>query len=237
MQFSDTTNNNGLIQECERTIFSKYGSISGNTARLQEFTSLLNQGLDETATDIMEVDRNWKWDDVNHGDIPIATTNIVSGQGDYLTDVAFLKIQKVELKDSNGNESVLKDVKEVEQGVSFEEMFSSEGTPEYYDMNGSSMTLYPAPNYDYTEGLTIHYQRTFDHFTTSDTTQSPGCPSIFHSLIYLRACYKYAFAKQMDLAVSLEKEIYKYVEKLRKFMPRRNPWGRNKLLPKYKSSK
>lgn len=237
MVFSDTTNNNGLIQDCERILWGSYGTISGNTSRLKEFTALLNQALDETAIDIMEVDRNWKWDDRNHGDRPVATTNIVNGQGDYLTDVSFLKIQKVEIKDSTGNETVLRDIKEIERNFSFEELFEQNTIPRYYNLNGPSIELYPAPDYNKDDGLTIFYQRTFDHFTTSDTTQSPGCPSVFHPLISMRAAYKHAFVNRLAITNDLEKEIAKYVEKLRKFMPRRNPWGRNKFLPAYKSSK
>ena len=237
MVFSNTTNNDGLIQDCERILFNSYGAITNNATRKQEFTALLNQSLDETSLDIMEVDRNWRWDDYNHGDLPISTTNLYDGQADYLTDTAFLKILKVEVLDENGNTRVLSDIKEVESRQPFEELFEQDSTPQYYDMLGSSMVLYPAPDYDKDDALIVHYQRTFEHFTTADTTQSPGCPSIFHPLISLRACYKYAFANQMEIAGDLEKEIYKYVGKLRKFMPRRNPWGRNKILPAYKSSK
>jgi len=237
MQFSNTTNNDGLIQDCERILFNNYGAITGNTARLQEFTALMNQALDETATDIMKVDRNWRWDDVNHGDFPEATTDIVLGQGDYLTDVSFLKIQKVEILDESGNATVLRDIKEIESDQSFSERFEQDSIPTYYDMKGSSIVLFPAPDYNKTEGLTIHYQRTFDHFVSTDTTQSPGCPSNFHPLISMRAAYKHAFANQMPIAASLKQEIREYVEDLRQFMPSRNPWGRNKLSPKYKSSK
>lgn len=237
MVFSDTTNNNGLIQDCERMVFGSYGAITNNTSRLKEFTALLNQALDETATDIMEVDRNWKWDDRNHGDLPIATTDLVNGQRDYLTETAFLKIQKVEVLDESGNETVLKSIHEIEKPYALDELFEQDTIPRYYDLNGGSIQLFPAPDYDKTDGLTIHYQRTFDHFTTSDTTQSPGCPTIFHPLISMRAAYKHAFVNRLAIAGDLEKEIAKYVEKLRKFMPSRNPWGRNKFLPACKSSK
>ena len=237
MVYSDTTNNSGLLQDCERIIFGDYGAITDNTTRKQEFTALLNQALDETATDIMTVDRNWKWDDRNHGDAPIATTDLVSGQNNYLTDVAFLRISKVELMDDSGNYRLLQNINEQESDMNFSERFEEDAQPFYYELKGSNIYVYPAPNYSKTDGLKIHYQRTFDHFTTADTTQSPGCPSIFHPLISMRASYKHAFVNQMPIAQSLEKEIYKYVDGLKGQMRDRNPRGRNKFLPKYKSSK
>lgn len=237
MVYNDTTTNSGLLQDCERIIFGDYGAITDNTERKQEFTALLNQALDETATDIMTVDRNWKWDDRNHSDAPIATTDIVSGTGNYVTDVAFLRISKVEVKDASGNYRLLHDIKEQESDTIFTERFETNAQPVYYELKGANIYLYPTPNYSSTDGLKVHYQRTFDHFTTSDTTQSPGCPSVFHPLISMRASYKHAFVNQMPIARDLEKEIFKYVDTLKGQMRDRNPRGRNKLLPKYKSSK
>ena len=237
MVYSDTTNLNGLIQECERVLFGEYGSISDNTTRLKEFTSLLNQSLDDTALDIMRVDRNWKWDDRNHPDRPIATANIVSGQADYATDVSFLKIEKVEIKSSDGVWRMLRPIKETERPFSFEERYDEDNLPLYYDLQGYSIILFPTPNYSQDDSLKVHYQRTFSRFETSDTTKAPGCPSVFHPLIALRACYKYAFVNRMEIDRDIDAEIRRYVAELKKMLPRSNPWGRNKLLPKFKRSR
>jgi hypothetical protein len=236
MVFSNTTDKNGLIQDCERIIFNEYGAISGNTTRLAEFTALLNQSLDDTAVDIMRADRNWKWDDRNHTDAPISTTDLVSGQSDYQLDISFLKIEKVEAMDEAGNWFVLADVKEVERDESFSERFETNGIPRYYDLRGDWLYVFPATNYNKTDGLKVYFQRGFSHFVTSDTVKTPGCPSPFHPIVSMRACYKYAFPKQMPIAQSLELEIRKSVANLKNNLRTRNPRGRNRVLPKFKAS-
>src|SRR4051812_2372910 len=83
MQFSDTTNKNGLIQECEFWCNLGDGGISGDTTLLKQFASRLNRAKDRMRPILSSVGDKPRWDDSNHGDLPIATFGLVSGQGDY----------------------------------------------------------------------------------------------------------------------------------------------------------
>jgi hypothetical protein len=67
----------------------------------------INLALDRVFALIFEVGGTWQFDDSNHTDYPIITTNIVSGQRDYTftsdeSDNLILDVQKVFVADSNG---------------------------------------------------------------------------------------------------------------------------------------
>jgi len=199
MQFSDTTNKRGLIQHIERVVFDgEYGAITGNTERLQTFTEYINDVLNEIANTIMTLDNVWQWDDTQYTDYPIATTTLNGGQQDYLFEVTFLKILGVEVRDSAGNYRKLKplDFTRIKQRTySVTEFREVDGFPEYYDLRSNSIFLYPAPSDDQvtnTAGLKVYYQRPPVLFDATDTTEVPGIPSTFHSLIGDMAGLRYA---------------------------------------------
>ena len=245
MQFSDTTNKSGMIQECETWLFgNNYGAISGDSDLLATFTRLINYGLDETVTRIMSVDGRWQYGDSNFTTHPIATTTMVNGQQDYALDVSHLKILGVEVKDSTGNWQVVTqlDMQDIRRkGMALTEFMEEDAMPRYYDLVGDSIFLYPAPATAYvtlTNGLKVYFQREPDYFTTSDTTQTPGFPSVFHDIPVLFACAKYAKSNQIsEKSRELDAEIIKRTGELTHFYTKRNVDGKARLRTRYKSSR
>ena len=113
--FSDTANNQGILQLAEKYILKNYGDITGNTALLQEFTTKVNVWNDRLTADIFLSDGKWQYDDFNIGDMPIATTNLVSGQQDYSVRTddntrQVWKVSRVDIKDSSGSWKQLKQI-------------------------------------------------------------------------------------------------------------------------------
>ena len=245
MIFNDTsTSKNGLVQECETWLFgSDYGAISGSTTMIATFTRLLNQGLNEVTAAIMEVDGRWQYDDSNYTDFPIATTTLVEGQQDYQLSVSHIKILGVEVKKSDGDYYVLRplDLQDIRRkGLSVSEFLDENGLPRYYDVTGVSVKLYPVPratDVTLSEGLKVMFQREPDYFTTDDTLQTPGFPSIFHDIPALIASNKYAKSNQMsEKARELDAYIEKRMEDLRRFYSKRNVDSKPKLQARYISA-
>lgn len=229
MIFNDTSSKDGLIQDCERWLFGNdYGAISGNTNLLATFTSLLNYGLGRTTTKIFEVDNKWQYDDSNFTDFPEATTNLSNGQQTYTMDVTFMKIIGAECLDSSGNYFNLRplDKEEIRQkGFSLSEFFETPGQPLYYDIEGNSIVLYPAPatgNVTMTAGLKVIYQRPSSYFLTTDTTKQLGIPTDFHDIVVLYACQKYAKQNSMTAkAREIDAEVQKREDDLKNYYNRR----------------
>lgn len=223
MEFNNTTTKDGIIQDCEFWLFSgNYGQISGNANLLATFTALSNRALDSVTTAILESDDRWEFDDTTYTDYPIATTDLVTSQRDYVLAVSHLKVLRVEWKDSNGNWLLGKPIDLEDITVARDEFLSTDSTPVYYDKLATSVFLYPAPNYSSTGGLRVYYQREPNYFLSTDTTKKPGFATICHRLISLKACYDYAIANDKDKIPTLEREIAKKELELRNFYGRRN---------------
>jgi len=224
MQFNNTTEKDGIIQDCEFWLFAgNYGQITGNTNLLRTFTSLANNALDSVTTAVLESDDRWEYDDSTYTDYPIATTDIVSGQRDYVLSVTHLKVLRVEWKDSTGNWILGKPIDLEDVPVARDEWLATNTTPIYYDKLSNSIFLYPTPNYNSTGGLRVYYQREPNYFVYTDTTKTPGFASICHRLVSLKACYDFAVANNLsDKITVLRDEIAKRDLELRKFYGRRN---------------
>lgn len=207
-QYNDTTNKNGLIQECESILFGDdYGAISGNTKKLATFTRLINHGLNDLQTLIMESDTRWQFDDSNYTDFPIGTTDLVAGQTDYTLSDSQIKFSHAYVKDQNGKYYPLKPIDERDinkAGQSPDNFMETDGRPVYYDKRGNSILLYPAPSATettLTDGLKVSYQREPSYFVSSDTTKKAGVPATFQVYPAIVACLLYAENNQMDKKV------------------------------------
>nr|AKH48004.1 hypothetical protein [uncultured marine virus] len=237
MVFNDTTNLTGIIQECEMLVFGgDYGAISGNTNLLKRFTALSNKGLDRVVSKILSSDTRWQWDDNNQTDYPIATTNLVDGQQDYVLAVSHLKITGAEVMDQNGNYNVLKPIDQYDiqaSGVALTEFMKTDGLPQYYDKRADGVFLYPKPDtasVTLTEGLKLYFQRGPSYFESDDTTKAPGFTSIYHHLIAWHASFDYAMANDMiDKAQGIKVMIDEGEAELQDFFNRRDKDDQPKL--------
>lgn len=224
MVFNDTTNKSGIIQDCEFWLFSgNYGQISGSADLLNQFTALSNRALDSITNSILESDDRWEYDDTTYTDYPIATANLVNGQGDYVLSVSHLKVLRVEIQGPDGVWNLLTPIDLADMQVARDEYLSTPSTPIQYDILATSLFLYPKPNYDATGGLRVYFQREPNYFVNTDTTKAPGFVTTSHRLVSLKASYDFAVANNLtDKIKVLDTEIAKEDLKLRGFYGRRN---------------
>ena len=226
--FSDTSNNQGILQEIERMTKLGAAGITGNTTLLQDFTRLVNIWDGRINADIMLSDGKWQYDDFNIGDMPIATTNLVSAQQDYSVRTddngrQIWKVSRVDAKDSSGAWHQLKQLDQSQIEGGFSAYRSTDGQPVEYDWNGISMLLLPAPNYNSTAGLKIIFQRESKPFATTGTdSQIPGFASAFHYLLALGPAYEYARDEGLKNVNSLRVELEQGRKELRDFYAARN---------------
>lgn len=229
LQFNDTTNKQGLIQSLEDSVMGgNYGSISDNASLLARFTRYINNALDQITVLILDSDNRWQYDDSNHTDQPIGKTNLSNGVATYSFDPTHIKVLGADVL-VNGKYQPLEpiDTRDIRQtGQSETEFLSTNGIPQYYDVFGGTINLYPAPDttqVDATNGLRLRFQRNPSYFSATDTTKAPGIPSIFHPLVAKMAKHEYLsdnseFQKAND--VLREVEIGK--QQLQAFFSKRN---------------
>ncbi len=217
--FSNTTTKNGLIQVCERNCGFNDADISGNTTRLAQFTGDLNIATDHVFSTIFEVGGTWQFDDSNHTDYPIITTNLVSGQRDYSFTVdgssnLILEIYKVVVADSAGvfHEIFPADQQTKLSDPAYYDGLNTGGQPITYDKTANGIFLNPIPNYSYSGGLKVYINREGSYFVVSDTTKKPGFAGLFHPYLALHASYFYCMRNQIKVKNDLKMEMLEMEE-------------------------
>ena len=230
MIFNDTntTTRAGLVQDCEITLFGDngYTQVSSDSDRLATFTNFLNRALDKVTTLILASDGRWQFDDTNYTDLPIGISNLINNQQDYTLAVTHLKVLRVEIMGVDGKYYRIEPLDQADilyQGMT--ELMNGQGQPKYYDIQGSSVLLYPKPQTNYvtfTSGLKVFFQRGASYFATTDTTKTPGIATIFHRLVSRWACYDYALARQLPIKADLRQEITVLEQELKDFYATRD---------------
>ncbi|MCK9371048.1 hypothetical protein M0R04_14145 [Candidatus Dojkabacteria bacterium] len=243
MVFSDTTNKNGAVQFIESLCKLGDGGITNDTTLYKQITSYFNQSCKKVATALLRVDKNWKWDDFNYTDFPIATIDLVNGQRDYTLPAST----------SGGNASTLWRVNRVRimgtDGLYYQIPMSSPldnetqsgsayyGTPTSYKMIGNSIRLSPIPSTStvtLTAGLEVQFQRSGDDFTTADTTQQPGFPDAYHDLPCYDTASAYLMPLNTQLAINYSTIFNQRLELLSEDWSNRNDDNKNQIRTVYR---
>lgn len=231
-QFNDTTNLNGLVQLYEEECGMEEGFISDNATRLKQVTARINSALDRFFSIAIQASGTWQLDDSNHSDYPIIKTNLVSGQRDYSFTV-------------DGNSNLILDVYKVavlpsatatlfQELTPFDEFEHRDndiitentvtGTPSGYAKLANAIHLDVPTNYNATNGMKVYINREADYFTSSDTTQKPGVPGLFHDYFFLEPAMAYArinlsdsqYTKLARTVAQMEADIKEYFNRREK---------------------
>ena len=209
--FSDTSySQDGLIQECEDICNLGAAGITGSTALLRTFARRLNQAKDRFYTIAEKNDQLWNWDDRRYADsdqnLPIATTNIVSGTRDYLFDDSFLAVTQVFAKDSSGTFHQLSEQDDKNTPNAYL-VSDGSGQPTSYELVGNSIILNPSPNYASTLGLKVTFRRKATNFLPTEGAVPISVPQIFFEYLANYASYPFLIAKGLKHAVAVKQKI------------------------------
>lgn len=225
MQFSDTSNKLGIIQYCEEYCSLGDAGISGNTTRLKQFTSKVNEINRRVWAIIFDAYGGWQYDDSNQTDLPAATDTLTSGQTSYALPSAALTVRGIEVKDQSGVWTALRPLTEemIREVQPMGEFLKTSSNPQYYQLVGQTVRIFPASNYTQSSSFKVFFDRGSVAFASSDTTASPGFASEFHGIIPIGASYEYLMAKQPNDAVTtrLKNEYNEYRESIKKFYSRK----------------
>lgn len=187
MVFSDSSTKTGIVEDIDFLCGTDATSYS-----LEDKARNVNRHYYKAVIDVLKSSGKWQFDDSNLTTLPTITTTLVAGQKDYQLPSNVLKIDAVEVLNSNGDAYTLTPIDTSEMGTSITDFEETDGLPRFYDLVGDSVILYQAPSatdVTLTAGLILHIQREFDLFTPSDTTQEPGLPEPFHRILSLGGSY------------------------------------------------
>lgn len=180
-----------------------------------------NQAQSKIAGLIIGTDGRWNWDDSNQTNLPIGTTDLVSGQEDYSFDDEFLKVKKVQILDASGNTQKLTSKDMTDYTTTYQDNAASGGTPTFYDKDGRSIYLDPIPDYNSTAGLKVYFQRTTKDITSFGAT-SPGFVSTEHELIAYMISIPYCMKYHPERVVAYQNEVVRGMRAIEEFYSRRS---------------
>lgn len=227
MEFSNSVNKNGLVQDVDFLCQTTTASYP-----LTDKVRNINNAYMNVNRLIWEVAEGWQYDDSNKTDLPIATTTLVHNQKNYTIPSTAQRIQRVEIKDSNGDWLLISqiDVNEIRESIN--EFMETAGMPQYYDIIADSVFLYPTPSSAYVAGaddMQLYFDRTVTLFTSASTTASPGFAEPFHRILSLSASIDF---EKDDLKLRrMAGEKADLVEGLKRFYSHRNVERRNSIRP------
>lgn len=228
MQFSDTTNNTGILQDARRRVGLAVGDGAFATSDVVRWA---NRWYYKAVLEAWRSSSDWEFDDSNLTTDPIATQNLTNDTSDYALPTGSLKIKRIEILDNSSNWLVLKPIIQEQIGVADTEFHETDGLPKFWRHLGRNrIRIYPAPDngvsVTLTNGLRIYFLREVDEFTASDTTQEPGLVEPFHHILSVGAAYDFAVANDMKQAAALRNELNVLFDELRAYYS-----GRNQALP------
>jgi hypothetical protein len=207
MVFSDTTNKNGIVQFTESLCKLGDGGITNDAVLFKQITSYINQAYNKVCVALLRVDKNWKFDDSNYTDFPIATIALVLGQRDYTLPAAvsggnastLYKINRIRVKNSAG---IFEDIPLMDSD-DVETLDTITSFPSAYRLIGNSIRFKELlANVTTTGGLEITFQRSQDDFTVADTTQQPGFMNAYHDLLAYDSAASYLLPINQQLAIN-----------------------------------
>lgn len=235
MDFSDTTNKSGIIQEIEFWTGLGDAGISGNSTLLKRMTARVNQAFDRLMPLLLAYSDKPRWDDLNHTDLPIGTINTVSGQADYSVaeddnNLDILNITDVRiLTSASGTEYTTLTRMFMDDDRALDAMSPNptvSGVPTHFVEKGNVIFLYPEPNFSATNGIKFFFEREQSYFASTDTTKEPGIPRPFHGLLPLYASYDWLLANKPANGVlisRLEVQIARRERALKDLISTRSP--------------
>lgn len=198
MQFSDTSNKQGIIQD-----ITFLTGVDTNKYPLADRTRNVNEWMRSVWSWIFQSYGGWEFADDNQtsapSTLPSATQNLTSGTGVYGLPSGALVINRVEILQTDGITWSKLEPIALEQIPWAEGQFlNAAAMPRFYRLVGDLVKLYPTPNYSVTNGIKVFFEQEMTAFTAADTTAVPGFASTFHRILSLGASYDYAMANSID---------------------------------------
>lgn len=227
MTFSDTSGGQGLVQEVDFLV-----NTDSVTYPIADKTRNINRWLDVVVSDILRASNRWQWDDTNFTDLAKGKTNLVSGQEQYSFDSTWLTVERVDIKDQNGNWVKLHPIDQRDIAVAYDEFEKTDGTPRFFDVSGENLFLKPASDYDSALGLQVFFKRKPDYFSVGDTDKEAGFASTYHRILSLGASYDYALSRQLPQTAALRQELEAMRNELKIHYSSRNEYERPRITPR-----
>lgn len=222
MQFSDTTNNTGIVQQTR-----KFARVDANQWPTVNIVNSANNWLDMVAGYAIGADRRFQWDDTNHTKLPEGTTALTIHQSDYSflvdeqgnTIITLIGVSVLQ----NGRYEMIHPVDRNDPTYDPATFGQETGTPTCYDKIADNIIrLDKQPVATVASGLKFYFQRTPSYFVAADTTKAPGVSPLLHRGFVIASAYDCALTLGLPSFQALALERRMEEEKMVRYFAERN---------------
>lgn len=186
------------------------GSTSG-TYPVADKIRNINISYQQVATEIWRAADGWQYDDSNASTLPRAYATLVHNQQDYTLPSTAQFLERVEIKDSNGQWLKIAPLDASDVSISTQEFLKTPGMPIYYDLVGRSLMFYPTPSSAYctlVSGLSVSVNRDVTEFPVTGAAQVPGFATAFHRILSYAAAIDFVTDKaERDRLISYKTQL------------------------------
>ncbi|MCA9358249.1 hypothetical protein KC902_03235 [Candidatus Kaiserbacteria bacterium] len=211
MVFSESTYKAGIVEDARFLVGANSVSYP-----IEDLTRNVNRRWDEAKNIIYLTDGRWQSAESTY------SLNLVSGTQGYTIPRTHIKITRVEILDSDGNSIRLTPIDKSDVSTSIRDFENVDAQPRYYELSGQTINLYPAPNYNSTNGLTWWFQGVPDYFETTDTTAEADLVQTVDRYLSVGAALDYAIAKVLSNKNDLDAMLKDLKDQLGSILNRRN---------------
>lgn len=205
-------------------ISAKITELTGyDTNRYPNANRLINLNLwqDKIADMIEDSQDESDFDDTSHGDYSIFDDDLVADQQDYPFPAGLFSVKRVELKldGTNSRRASPIDINEIgsaTDSTSLAGRFSTDSP--YYDVQNSSVFIYPIPAQNVTDGISIWGSRDVKVISSGDLTTGtrvPGFPRAFIPMLAYGASWEIAQKDGLKNKDDIQAELQRYEQRLR----------------------
>jgi hypothetical protein len=234
MQLSDTTNKNGLLQQCEEYTNLGDGTITSDTTLKKKFIIRINNAQDDVFMEALDAQDGWDPDDPRYTDRKKFTVSMTKNR-DYTFAVNenILEWERVDVS-YDGSEFYRAqpiDTTELGFGVgggALDDRFNQ--SDPRYDVRGNQLLLFPKGDQDAVDAggeLRLEWARAPKEFALdgTDDSEEPFVPRPFHNDVAVRASYDWAKIKKSEngsLLSRLEADIKESKRRIENYYSSRN---------------
>lgn len=216
MIWSDNTNKTGIVEDCDW-----WAGTNSSTYPLVDKARNANKALRQIGRRIIRSMYTESFLDDNALDFNIEYSDLVAGEDNVTMAVGVFTIERVRVKDENGEFVTLKQVSRRELTDS---ELNDSGTPTKFYRAGQSLLLSPSPSYGASSGIEIEYQKSLEQeFTaTGNDDRVPGFHEDYHPLVSLHMARDYTAINDRERYETILLEIARIEEQMDQDFQNRN---------------
>lgn len=172
---------------------------------------IFGYALDAYSAIAIESQGQWKRGDVGNGGAEITYIEAVAGESRYELDPLILKIDGVQVRVNGKWKGLTASDRREHRETPLDELYSAPGTPEVYDLDGSTVSIYPAlPTTDQEGDPSIRILRTFAAIHPNDLEEAILIPDFHSEYLALHGARQLGFRTVSKGVVDLRQELVKW---------------------------